>query len=76
MIKAPALSPDLNPIEIVWSDLKSYVRKKVCSNIIQVKKMIKKFQKRLTIEYCARYILRLKTMINNVIERDGYFCNI
>ena len=29
-IKAPALSSDLDPIEMVWSDLKSYVRKKIC----------------------------------------------
>ena len=31
-VKSPPKSPDLNPIEWVWADLKRFVRKKFCTN--------------------------------------------
>ena len=36
-IKAPAKSPDLNPIEMVWANLKKHIRKQIPTNIEQLK---------------------------------------
>ena len=54
---SPPYSPDLNPIEMMWADLKRYVRSKFCKSKRDVLKYIEKFQREvLTTERCNHYI--------------------
>ena len=64
-------SPDLNPIEWVWADLKNFVRKRLCESLEDVKKAVFDFQKQITKEYCVAHIQKLKEVIKVVIKNHG-----
>ena len=56
-IKIPPYSPDINIIELVWADLKKYIRKRVCKNKHELIYRIQKFfTYKMTIEKCQNYI--------------------
>lgn len=57
--KSPPQSPDLNPIEMLWSDLKRFIRKQQCRSITEVTNAIQSFHQTLTPEKCKNYIDRL-----------------
>lgn len=59
-IKSPPKSPDLNPIELLWSDLKRYVRKQLCKNSDEVIEAVHRFHASITPEVCKRYIGKIK----------------
>ena len=59
-VKAPPQSPDLNPVEWVWSDLKRFVRAQFCRTTTDVVNAIQKFHEQMTPQYCAKYINRLQ----------------
>ena len=62
--KSPAKSPDLNPIEWVWSDLKRFIRKYYCKTVEDVLNAVNEFHSTITPDYCRRYIDRLKKEID------------
>ena len=68
----PAESPDLNPIEMMWNELKSFLRchvkPKVKEELVQG---IKEFWSKVTPEKCTRYINHLQKVIPIVVERQG-----
>ena len=72
---SPAMSPDLNPIEWLWSDLKRYVRKRFCSTEEEIVMVINEFQQQITPEYCQNFIDKLQTVIKNVIKKNGSWSN-
>jgi transposase len=57
--KSPPQSPDLNPIEMLWADMKKFIRKQRCRNINDVQNAIAVFHRALTPEKCTKYIDRL-----------------
>ena len=59
-MRSPPKSPDLNPIELVWADMKKFVRKQRCKTINDVIKAVKHFWKKLTPKYCTNFINHLK----------------
>jgi len=59
-VRAPPKSPDLNPIEWVWSDMKQFIRKKFCQNVQDLKDAVQEFNSKMTPEYCRKYIKKLK----------------
>ncbi|CAF0894361.1 unnamed protein product [Brachionus calyciflorus] len=59
-IKSPPKSPDLNPIELVWNELKDFVRKKMIGTGTDASTAIREFEKLMTPEKCMRYINHLK----------------
>ncbi|CAF0988238.1 unnamed protein product [Brachionus calyciflorus] len=51
-IKSPPKSPDLNPIELLWNEMKTFVRKKMVFNESDVMLAVKKFESSITLEKC------------------------
>ena len=74
-IKSPASSPDLNPIEMLWADLKRYVRSKQCKNEREIIAAVFEFHRALTPEKCSKYIKKLIKVIDCVIEKKGDWSN-
>ena len=70
----PASSPDMNPIEMVWHELKYHLRKRVKPrNKDELVKGIKQFwSSAVTIESCTRYINHMHKVIPRVIEVNGH----
>jgi transposase len=54
----------MNPIELVWGDMKLYVRNKMCKNDQEVWRAIEEYRKTITPEKCQRFISRLNN--NNI----------
>jgi len=72
VLALPAYSPDLSIIELMWHDLKFYVRMKECRNIQSLNHRIQKFfHFKLKVSKCERYINRLLKVLDIVIERNG-----
>lgn len=68
----PPESPDLNPIENVWHQMKEHIRKKVKpTSKEQLVKGIGDAWGLLTQELCNRYINHLNKVIPKVIEVNG-----
>lgn len=68
----PPESPDLNPIENVWHQMKEHIRKKVKpTSKEELINGIRDAWCLLTPELCNRYISHLNKVIPKVIEVDG-----
>ncbi len=68
--RTPPESPDLNPIENLWHELKEYIRREV-KPTIKTELVNEVWQKKLTITKCSKYIGHLKKVIPRVIELEG-----
>ena len=70
--KTLAESPDLNPIENLWHELKEFIRREVKPHTKQeLIDGILRFWETVTIEKCKKYINHLKKVIPRVIEFEG-----
>ena len=69
----PPESPDLNPIELVWHELKYFLRKtwKPKTKEELTEGILTFWSERMTIEKCNRYIDHLNKVIPKVIEKEG-----
>lgn len=68
----PAESPDMNPIELLWHELKTFLRTVVKPmNKQELVAGIEKFWDSVTAEKCRRYIGHLCKVIPAVVEREG-----
>ncbi len=59
----PPKSPDLNPIEWVWSDLKRFDRKRLCSCEQDLIQAVKEFWDLMTPQYCGNFINHMKKVV-------------
>ena len=65
-------SPDCNPIENLWHELKEYMRREVKpKNKEELVNGLKKFWDTITVEKCQRYIGHLRKVLPKVIENNG-----
>ncbi len=70
--KTTAESPDLNPIENLWHELKEYLRRVVKPRTKdQLISGILEFWETVTIEKCRKYVGHLKKVVPKVIEMNG-----
>lgn len=69
----PAESPDLNPIECLWHQLKEYLRSQIKpTNKAELIDGIKEFWKsKVTVEQCIRYCQHIYTVAPLVVEANG-----
>ena len=70
--RTPAESPDLNPIENLWHELKEYVRREVKPTTkLELITGINAFWATVDESKCCRYINHLNKVIPKVIETNG-----
>ncbi|KAK6032917.1 hypothetical protein OSTOST_00878 [Ostertagia ostertagi] len=67
----PPESPDLNPIELVWGNMKSFVRKRNVRTVEELRNAVLVFWKTLTPAVCAKYILGIRKRLHRVVEQGG-----
>ena len=72
MLKWPGKSPDLNPIENLWSTRKRKVAEQQPSSLLVLQHAIKEvWMKNLDVEYCRKLILSMPNRIKSVIKCKG-----
>lgn len=70
----PAQSPDLNPIEMVWNDMKIFIKEKVKpKNALELRNGIYEFwNTKVTVAYCNAKIDHVKNkVIDEIINLKG-----
>lgn len=72
-MKSPPESPDINPIENLWAELKNYVsRVAKPSTKEQLEDAILTFwRERVTVDKCVRYINHIHKVLPKVVECEG-----
>ncbi|KIH43736.1 hypothetical protein ANCDUO_26252 [Ancylostoma duodenale] len=71
VLQWPAESPDLNPIELVWGNMKNAIRKSGPRTLNELKKLMIDYWRSLSPEKCERYVLGVKKRLRRVVERAG-----
>ena len=71
--KTPPKSPDLNPIEMLWHELKHFLRTIVKPTTKEdlLAGITRFWRERVTAEKCKTYINHLKKVVPLVIQREG-----
>ncbi len=70
--KTPPESPDANPIENLWHELKEFIRREVKpKNKDELINGIREFWKTVDKQKCTKYIRHLRKVIPKIIELNG-----
>lgn len=71
LLEWPSQSPDLNPIEMLWHDLKKAIHTRHPKNIAELKQFCKEEWSRITPDRCARLICNYRKRLVEVIAAKG-----
>ena len=69
--RTPAESPDMNPIENLWHELKEFIRREVKPRRKELVEGILKFWETVDVLKCKKYIRHLRKVIPLTIELKG-----
>ena len=71
--KTPPESPDLNPIENLWHELKSHLRSRVKPRTKEtlIESINSFWSSTITPEKCCKYIGHIQHVLQVVVEREG-----
>jgi len=71
LIKWPPYSPDLNPIENLWADLKKRVEKHNCTSVEELKEAVELEWKQTDKAYCKKLVDSMPNRLHEVLEQRG-----
>ncbi|CAK9819099.1 Transposable element Tcb1 transposase [Anthophora quadrimaculata] len=72
IMKWPAQSPDLNPIEMLWIDVDHEIKRRKPKNIQDLFEMIEEAWKSIPVDRCIRLINSMQRRCAEVIKNKGY----
>ena len=72
VIHWPAQSPDLNPIENLWSELKARVHARRPSNLEQLERFAQEEWAEIPQETCLKLVKNYTKRLQSVIQQKGY----
>ncbi len=67
----PTMSPDLNPIEHLWSILEQKVEERKVSNIHQLRGVVMEEWKRTPVTTCEALVNSMPKRVKAVLEKNG-----
>lgn len=70
----PPQSPDLSPIENVWSLLKSRIAEKAPRNLVQLRQYIEEIWPTIDPLVCQKYVFSVPTRLATMASRKGASC--
>lgn len=71
VLEWPSQSPDLNPIEMLWQDLKAAVAKRRPSNLKQLGEVAKEEWAKIPVERCCKLVDTYRNRLSAVIQAKG-----
>ncbi len=72
VLEWPSQSPDLNPIENLWRELKVRVAKRQPRNLIDLERICKEEWNKIPPEMCANLVANYKKHLTSVIANKGF----
>ena len=72
-MRTPAQSPDINVIELLWSDLKRFVRSRNTRTVNQIVESVRLFERSLTADKCQKYIRHCNKELRTICLRQGHW---
>ncbi len=72
VLEWPIQSPDLNPIENLWRELKVRVAKRQFRNLNDLERICKEDWNKIPAEMCANLVTNYKKRLTSVIANKGY----
>ncbi|KIH64934.1 hypothetical protein ANCDUO_04745 [Ancylostoma duodenale] len=71
VLEWPPESPDLNPLELIWGNMKYFVRRKNVHNLNALREAVLEYWRSLTPEICSRYVNNIHRKMPRVVEKAG-----
>jgi transposase len=67
----PAQSPDLNPMEAIWSILKQRIRRRSWDDLKQLKEVLQDEWSKITMEEVRAHIAEMPSLCRTLANSDG-----